>query len=513
MTDIRPPASGRGFTGIEASGYRRAMAHRLLAITFLLCAIALVSVLVGRAVRLPSRQIVAAPVILPQFDVQAAARRLGQAVQFKTISYQDRARVERQAFLFLHDYLARSFPEAHRVLKQEVVGELSLLYTWPGFDSTLPPLLLLAHLDVVPADPETEGEWSRPPFSGVLSEGYVWGRGAMDDKAALMASIEAVELLAREGFAPRRTILLAFGHDEEVGGEQGAKRLAASLAERGFQPELILDEGMAVLEGLVPGVPQPVASIGIAEKGYVTFELLADGEGGHSSMPPRPTSIGILASALRAIESHTMPAHFEGPVSRLFEFLAPELPFGPRLVLANVWLFRPAIQYLLDSSPSTHALIRTTFAPTILEGSGKENVLPAKAHALVNVRIHPGDRLDDVEAYLRQTINDARVTIRPHGPIISEPSAESPITTPAFEVLQRSIAEVLPDAVVAPGLVLGATDSRHYRELSSAIYRFIPMRVTPEDTPRIHGTNERLSIDNYREIIHFYWRLMRNISG
>jgi len=489
------------------------MARRFLVVLTLLIAMTVVSIMAWRAARMPTRQLDATTVILPQFDVQSAAERLAQALRFKTISYQEPIPLDRPAFLGLHEHLVRSFPEAHRVLKREVIGDWSLLYTWVGSEPALPPLLLLAHLDVVPVDPETEGDWSYPPFNGMIGDGFVWGRGAMDDKSAVMASFEAVELLARSGFAPRRTILLAFGHDEEVGGLQGAAKIAAHLADLDVRPELILDEGMAVLEGIVPGVTKPIASIGIAEKGYVTFELVAETEGGHSSMPPRPTSAAILGSALRAIQLHTMPAHFEGPVSQLFEFLAPELPFGPRFVLANVWLFRPAIQYVLDSSPPTHALIRTTFAPTMLEGSPKENVLPARARALVNVRVHPGDRIEAVETYLEQTINDSRVTVRKHGRIMSEPSAESPTDTPAFEVLQQSIAEVVPDSIVAPGLVLGATDSRHYRHLSSAIYRFLPLRIAPEDTSRIHGTDERVSIENYREVIHFYIRLIRNMAS
>lgn len=496
----------------EVQRRRRRRRSRRLLLMITLGLLFLSSVLLFRTLTLTSRQITVPPGPSIQIDAAAAAARLAQALPFRTISYQDRSQFSRDAFLGLHQYLAKTFPETHRTLQRELINDYSVLYTWVGTEPTLPPVLLLGHLDVVPVEAGTEKEWRYPPFSGTLADGYIWGRGTMDDKVAVLGPLEAVEHLLRQRYAPRRTVLLAFGHDEEVGGQDGAKSIAARLAKSGMRPVLILDEGMAILEGIVPGIDRPIASIGLAEKGYVSLELIAEGTGGHSSMPPPHTSVGILASAIHALESHPMPAHTDGPAGALFQFLAPEMSMGYRVALANLWLFDPLLKILLDRSAPTRALIRTTFAPTMLNGSSKENVLPERAQAVVNVRVHPSDSTERVIQHMTHVIGDDRVTVRRFPGTISEPSAVSPMESPTFTTLQQTITQQFPDVVVAPGLVLGATDSRHYQSLSEHIYRFLPLRVTAEDTARIHGVNERLAVDNYADVIGFYIRLIRNFN-
>lgn len=473
--------------------------------------LALSFVLLTRAMTMSSRQETFAPASPIPVNAAGAADSLSKAIQFRTISHQDASRVDPAAFLGLHGYLAQTFVETHRRLQRDVIEQFSLLYTWQGTDATLPPVLLLGHLDVVPVDAQTEAEWTYPPFSGMVADGYIWGRGAMDDKIAVMGTMEAVEGLLRAGFAPRRTVILAFGHDEEVTGPRGARKIADRLAERGLRVEMVLDEGMAILDGIIPGIAKPVATVGIAEKGYASLELIANGQGGHSSMPPRQTSVGILAAAIRAIEAHPMPAHFEGPAESLFGFLAPEMPLGARLVMANVWLFRVPLSLMFNDSPPTRALIRTTLAPTILQGSVKENILAPRAKAVVNVRIHPADDLDDVLEHVTGIIRDPRVTVRVLDDK-AEASDMSPVDAPAFRLLHRAVREQFPDVVVAPGLVLGATDSRHYRTLTDNIYRFLPIRVGPRDVARIHGVDERLSVEQYADAIAFYTRLIRHLS-
>ncbi|MGH7229753.1 MAG: M20 family peptidase [Nitrospiraceae bacterium] len=470
----------------------------------------LLTILLIRTGLYPSRQIHVDPVPAIALDRQAAAERLAGALRFQTISRQNSSDTDKAAFLRFHDYLVRKFPKAHQALKREVVNGYSVIYTWAGQESGLAPILLLGHLDVVPVEPATERDWTHPPFSGAIADGYIWGRGVMDFKMAVVGTLEAIEALLSEGFTPRRTVLLAFGHDEEIGGQDGAEQIAAMLGQRGERPEMILDEGMAIVLGLVPGINSPVACIGIAEKGYVSLELLAQAEGGHSSMPPRHTAVGILSSAIHRLEAQPMPAHLGGPVGKMFEFLGPEMPLGLRLVFGNLWLFGSLLQMQLEQTPPTQALIRTTIAPTMFEGSIKENVLPARARAIVNVRIHPSDRIEDVITHVQKTIADPRVTIQRLPGTVSEPSPESPVEVSAFGLLQRTIAQLFPDAIVAPGLVLGATDSRHYRILSPNIYRFMPIRITREDTVRIHGTNERLTIEDYGNAVAFYARLIRN---
>ena len=264
-------------------------------------------------------------------------------------------RVDATAFLGLHDFLELSYPKAHTALEREVIGDYSLLYTWPGADPSLNPILLNAHLDVTPVEPATEDDWTYPPFAGTVADGFVWGRGVMDIKVSLMGIMEAVEYLVGNGFTPERTIYLAFGHDEEVGGLKGAGRITELLEWRGVRLDFSLDEGMVIAHDIVPGVAKPVALIGVTEKGYLTLELTANGDGGHSSRPPKGTTISALARAIFRLEANQMPATMSAPVPEMFDHLAPEMPFDWQVALANRWLLEPLILSRLADKPSTNA--------------------------------------------------------------------------------------------------------------------------------------------------------------
>jgi carboxypeptidase PM20D1 len=472
----------------------------------------LVAVVLARTAMVESKQVRAEPVTDLAVDARAAAERLAGAIRFPTISHEDAARVEDAAFHGLHRYLEQSFPRVHSTLTREVMAGYSLLYTWPGTNSQLPPILLMSHTDVVPVEPGTEKAWTHPPFSGRIVGGHVWGRGAMDDKAGVMGILEAVELLLGRGFRPERTVYLAFGHDEEVGGSKGAAALAAVLERRGVRPDFILDEGGLIAEGIVPGVESPVAMISTAEKGYVSVELVAVAEGGHSSMPPRTTAIGKLAAAVRRLEENPMPARIDGATRRSFEYLAPEMPFGPRLFLANLWLFGPLAERQLGADPASNARIRTTTAATVFQGGIKENVLPSRARAVVNFRILPGDTIEGVLRHVRETVGP-EIKVAVTGSFPTEPSPESDVRSPEFGLLQRTIAQVFPGMLVAPNLLSGGTDTKHYRKLTRNVYRFVPVRVLEKDLARIHGTNERIRVESYGEAVRFYAQLLRNGAG
>lgn len=465
-----------------------------------------------RALRLTSRQVRVAPVHDVEVDVALAAERLAGALRFPTVSSQEPEATDAAAFDGLRGYLEQAFPLVHARLQRERVGDHSLLFTWSGSDASLLPMLLLSHLDVVPVEPGTEPAWEHAPFAGDVAAGFVWGRGALDDKAGVVGILEAVETLLARDVRPRRTIVLAFGHDEEVGGRRGAVAIAQRLQAARLRFEFILDEGMAIVEGVVPGVEEPVALIGVAEKGYATVRLAAKASGGHSSMPPRETAIGLLSRAIARLESHPMTARFEGVPAELLAALAPELPFGRRLILANLWLFRPLLVRQLASAPNTAALLRTTGAPTMLIAGVKENVLPQRAEALVNFRIRPGDSVAGVLEHVRRTVADPRVEVSLVGDHSSEPSPVSSAASSGFEAIARAVREVEPRALVAPSLVLGATDARHYQALSPAVYRFLPVTLRPDDLPRVHGTNERIAVEDYRRAVRIYVQLLRRAA-
>jgi carboxypeptidase PM20D1 len=472
----------------------------------------LLAVVLARTAMVESKQVRAEPVTDLAVDAQAAAGRLAGAIRFPTISHEGGAKVDDAAFRGLHQYLAQSFPRVHSSLRREVVAGYSLLYTWPGTNPQFPPILLMSHTDVVPVEPGTEKAWTHPPFSGRIVDGHVWGRGAMDDKAGVMGILEAVELLLAKGFRPERTVYLAFGHDEEVGGAKGAAVLAALLERRRVRPDFILDEGGIIAEGIVPGVKPPIALISTAEKGYVTVELVAEAEGGHSSMPPRTTAIGKLAEAVRRLEESPMPARIDGATRRSLEYLAPEMPFANRMFLANLWVFGPLALRQFGAEPASNARIRTTMAATVFQGGIKENVLPSRARAVVNFRILPGDTIEDVLRHVRKTVGPS-IKVAVTGSFPTEPSPESDVRGPEFGLLQRTIAQVFPGMLVSPNLLSGGTDTKHYRKLTRNVYRFVPARVRENDLARIHGTNERIAVENYGEAVRFYAQLLRNGAG
>ncbi|MBV1859552.1 MAG: M20/M25/M40 family metallo-hydrolase, partial [Nannocystaceae bacterium] len=285
------------------------------------------------------------PFPLPTVDADAVAERMSVAVRHKTITVfattgEPQAGADRASFERLRRTLAELYPQAHAAMTLELIED-SLLYTWRGTDADASPVLFAAHTDVVPVEPGTESDWTHPPFSGAIEGGYVWGRGTIDDKLGTVGLLEAVELLVARGYAPRRTVLVALGHDEETGGKAGAATLAQELERRGVRPWFAFDEGGAVITDMLPGIDKPVALVGVAEKGYATIELKLQGEGGHSNMPPSRSTIGRLGDAVARLEAEQFPTQTRGSTGLMVDAMTPHTPWAWRLVLANRWLFDP----------------------------------------------------------------------------------------------------------------------------------------------------------------------------
>jgi carboxypeptidase PM20D1 len=476
----------------------------------LLVLLVLAAITLERTLTFRSRQPEVAAVAVEPLDSTALAERLAGALRFKTISYQDSSQFDGRQFDGLHQYLRTTFPKLHAALKLEKVNGYGLLYEWTGSDPGLAPIVLLAHQDVVPVEPGTEGRWTEPPFEGKIAAGYVWGRGALDDKGSLVAILEAIEHLVAVGAKPRRTVYLAFGYDEEVGGRRGAARIAELLASRSIHPEFVLDEGGALTTGLVTGISAPVALVGIAEKGYVTVSLTAQAEGGHSSMPPPQTAVGILATGLTRLEGQQMPRAIRGPTAAMFDYLGPEMSFGARLVMANRWLFGGVLAGRFGATPQGNAMLRTTTAPTVLQAGVKENVLPSSARALVNFRILPGDSVGSVLEHVRRVVHDLRITVQALEETQSNPSGVTSVEAEPFKLLARTIRQVIPEAVVSPWLVVGATDSRHYARLTPNVLRFVGSSIGEGDLRRVHGTDERVGVRAYADAVRVYLQLLKN---
>lgn len=449
-----------------------------------------------------------APPVAWRPDAAAAAGRLAEAVRIPTVSSSPGV-TDTAAFLAFHAWMADRYPAARAVLTWEAVGE-SLLLTWPGRRTDAPALLLASHIDVVPAD---DADWTHPPFAGVIADGWVWGRGTLDDKFGVVGIMEAVETLLAAGFRPQRTVVLAFGHDEEVGGAAGAARMAALLADRGVRIGMALDEGLVITEGMLPAVDRPVALVGLGEKGYLSVRLRTTGEGGHASMPGRETAVGVLAAAVARLEGRPFAAALDGPARRLFDAAGPAMRWPLKMVMTNLWLFGPLVERQLLAKPATAALVRTTTAATMLRAGTKENVLAREAEAVFNFRIRPGETRETVLAGILERIGDPRVAVVPLPGMSMDPSPVSPAAGPWWDALRTSIGAVFPQTVVAPSLVVGATDGRWYAGIAEAVYRFGPLQLAGPDLARLHGTDERISVDGFAAVIAFYRDLIERTAG
>ncbi|MDJ0877150.1 MAG: M20 family peptidase [Halieaceae bacterium] len=448
---------------------------------------------------------------LPQtpVDAEAMAQRLAGAIRIPTIAHDDRSNFDEAAFLDFHRYLEQHYPLIHAAATREVINGYSLVYRIDGHNAELKPALFMGHIDVVPVDPATIDEWIHGPFSGAIDQGIVWGRGAVDDKLTVMALMEAMELMLAAGEKPQRTVYFSFGHDEEVGGKDGAGHVAEHFKAQGISFEFVLDEGGAVTQGLVAGVEAPVAMIGIAEKGYMNLHLTVNASGGHSSQPPPHTAAGILAAAIVKVEDNPFPADLSA-LEPNFYYMGHYFPYSTRVALANTWLLSPLVEQVLLASRTAAPSIRTTTAVTMLEGSSKSNILPTRATAVVNFRILPGDSVAGVKQHIVDAIDDERVEVTVH--MANEPSPVSSTESFGYKLLERTIRGSDGEVLVTPYLVQGGTDAKHFVDLSDSVYRFMMFRVNPMTAKRVHGVNEQVSVDHYVEAVRFYHALLSNLG-
>ena len=461
-----------------------------------------------------SRQLQVAAITPLAVDEQAAAESLAVAIRARTISSRTDPAQNADQFAALQAHLAARYPKVHATLKREVVGGLSLLYTWPGSDASLKAIAVMAHQDVVPIAPGTEGDWQAAPFGGEIKDGFVWGRGAWDDKSNLIAQFEALEALVASGFAPKRTVYLISGADEEVAGLRGASQIAKLLTERGVKLDFVIDEGLLITLGIMPGLKPPAALVGVAEKGFATFALKVKGTPGHSSMPPASgqSAIGQLSQALAKLDAAPMPASISGVAAEMFDTVGPEMGALSRMALSNRWLFGTLLQNQLEKSPGTNAMMRTTTALTIFNAGSQDNVLPGRAEATVNFRILPGDSIDKVKAHVQRTIGNDNVELS-LADGASEPSKVAASQSAGYLAISRTVRELFPDTIVAPGLMLGGTDARYFEPLADQVFRFSPVKARAEDLSRFHGTNERMATANLVDLIRFYHRLVQQSAS
>lgn len=437
-----------------------------------------------------------------------AVGKLQALVRIPTVSDRDPARVDRAPFDALLDELARQFPLLHERLDLTRVDTHGLLFHWPG-RSDERPVVLMAHLDVVPVD---EGApWQHPPFGAEIHDGAIWGRGTLDDKGAVVGICEAVETLLERGFVPGQDVWLSFGCNEEVSGA-AAQLAVAELERRGVRPWFVVDEGGAIASEAFPGVGAPIGVVGVTEKGVTSIELRVEGRGGHASTPARMGPTARIARAITRLDRAPMAASVPDPTVELFRRMAPHASIALRPLLANAARLRPVLtRALIAAGPEPAAMTRTTFAITTLAGSPALNVIASTATAGVNIRIMVGDTVAGVLDHVRRTIDDDQVQID----VVerNEPSPVSPYDDEAFALLESTITEVFPDAVAAPYVMMAATDSRFFSAICERVYRFAPFRMTKAQRESIHSYDEHLGVDALVDGVRWYERLIERIPG
>lgn len=438
--------------------------------------------------------------------------KLATLIRIPTVSWTDRSKRDLSAYRQFQDALPDLFPLVHSQLEREIHGELGMIYHLKGKDPRKKPVLFLAHYDVVPAEEDGEEPWTEHPFSGLVKNGVLWGRGTLDIKTQLAFQMETVEVLLKEGWQPDRDIWFAYGGDEEISGLEGAQNLAKKLKKRALHFEFILDEGGVIAQDQLAFLKgRPAALIGLAEKGFITFKITASGESGHSSMPPRSgTAIGRLARGVARLEKNLFPSHLDPVMRNMLERFVPWVSPVLGLLFANLWLTEPLIRFVFSKNKTTDSLIRTTQAVTVFHSGEQENILPGEAACLVNHRILPGDTIEGLKKRHQQNLKDPELSIEDAG---NWPSNNPiPSTDPdasGFQLIKNILAVTHPDTVAVPFLVNGSTDSKYYRDLTDQILRFTPLVLNPEDISSIHGRNEKVSLENLRKGLQFYTELFR----
>ena len=401
--------------------------------------------------------------------------------------------------------LEELYPRVHTVLERERITDRGLLFRWRGAREG-EPLVLMAHYDVVPANPD---EWGEDPFGGRIADGCVHGRGALDDKGALLVILEAVESLLEHGFSPARDVYLSFGGNEESYGA-AAETIAATLKQRAVRPWLVLDEGGAIVDAPLPFTTGRAAMIGTGEKGLVTLRLDATSDPGHASAPRGIGAIDRLARATARLTPATFRPHAPDAITRMLGVLADSARGPARIlyrILSKSGFLAGRVFAALGGEPA--ALVRTTIAATMQTGGSAPNVLPADASVRFNLRIIPGETVQSVTRRVRKRIRDASVTVSVEEG--SDPTSLSPVDCPQFDAIAAAVRATYPDAVPTPYLMMQASDARRFHAISDHVYRFVPLEMSAEQRASIHGVGERVSIGSLDKGRDFHIALIRSL--
>lgn len=442
---------------------------------------------------------------VPEPLPDSAIVHMSNAIRIATVSPEDTTSIDSVHFNQFRIFMEQSYPLIHQQLSRSIIKNYSYVFEWKGTDTSLHPIILMGHYDVVPVEPSAVKLWTVQPFGGEVKDSVIWGRGAVDDKAAVISILEATENLLRKRFKPQRSILLCFGHNEESTGT-GAIATVDYLKSKHVRADMVIDEGGEITTGKMKDVQRPIAMIGVGEKGYVTFELSVQKPGGHSSKPAKETAIDILATALHNLRSVQMPFRLTDPVREFLQRVSgSSSSFLNKIALNNLWLFKSTIQNTLAATSEGEAMLRTTIVPTIIESGIRENVIPTNARAIVNSRILTGETTQQVQNFIKQAIHDDRVAIVIKGDFNTEPSPLTSVNSPAFKLMEEAVYQTVDDVIPVPYTMLGASDSRNYRAISNGVINFTPL----VNSKGFHGIDERLPVKDFQRSINFFSSIIK----
>ena len=438
-----------------------------------------------------------------EFDRAAAVDALARLVQCKTVSNAEAEKEDNAEFEKLIGLLPVLYPNVTKTCPMQRMPHRGLLFHWKGREEGRPSILM-AHYDVVAIE---EDKWTHPAFAAEIIDGVMWGRGTLDTKNTFNAALSAAENLIKQGFQPKNDIYFAFSGNEEINGP-GARTMVEWFRERKIEPEMVIDEGGAVVEGIFPGVSQPCGLIGIAEKGTVNITYTVNSDGGHASAPAPHTPVGIAALACTKVEAHPFKSHFTKPVLEMFDTLGRHSSFVYRMVFANLWCFKGILDRICKKGGGElNALVRTTVAFTQMNGSKQPNVIPPTVSMVSNIRLNPEDSVASAVEYIRGVINDSSVELS-----ISDDLEPSPISRTDCEGWKRistAVADTWKGCLVAPYLMVQCSDSRHYNAISDRVYRFSAADMTEEEMHSIHGNDEHIRLETIERAVEFYIRVIK----
>lgn len=467
---------------------------------------------------------------------ELSLKRFSGGIQIPTISSQDPEMVNWDHFDRFKSYLQEVYPQIFSTMEYREVNGYGMVFRWKGKDASLSPILFLSHYDVVPVTglekPEYEGEeifrpqdkalppvteipteWDFHPFSGAVANGRIYGRGTLDMKNMLFSLLEAADKLIGEGFTPAQDIYFAFGHDEEVGGLQGATKIAEDFADKGITFGAVFDEGgLIASKGTINDLDTNIALIGLAEKGVASLKVTVKGLGGHSSMPPLQSAIGKAAIIMQHLEENQMKAMIIPPIENFLKNIGGQMAWTSRMAIANQWLFKPVLMATFSKSPTTNALIRTTTALTMMEGSPAANVLSSEVSFVVNFRILPGNTVEEVKAHVAKACEGFDVEIEEFGSF-REASKLSPSDAKPYLVMKAAIEQTFPGTIVTPYVTVGGTDAYKYERVSDHVYRFMPVVLNTSEQRTLHSENEYISIEAFGKMIAYFEQVMKTYGN